>query len=66
MKEGKEVKQELQEITLALEGVSQRLHRYTCPICGATSWYIDPWVMIVAAKRSAYKYKIQRFITCVS
>lgn len=44
MKEGKDVKQELQEITLAMEGVSQRLYGYKCPICGATSWLIDPMV----------------------
>lgn len=44
MKEGKEVKQELKEITLALEGVSQRLKNYKCPICGASSWLIDPVV----------------------
>ncbi|MCM1067304.1 MAG: hypothetical protein NC418_07010 [Muribaculaceae bacterium] len=44
MKEGKEVKEELQKITLAMVGVSQRLHGYKCPICGAASWLIDPVV----------------------
>lgn len=44
MKESKEVKRELQEITLAMHGVSQRLQKYKCPICGANFWSIDPEV----------------------
>ena len=42
MKEGKEVKRQLQIITIAMHGVSQRLQKYKCPVCGTNSWSIDP------------------------